>query len=92
MLLGLNLYEYSISSGAPPGGGRPILRYLQPLGAVIVQRSPSVGLALLVEPSEVRVPGEGVHVPGAEGAGGRNLAVGDHAGFHSQGLRATCRV
>lgn len=55
------------------GGG--VSPYLDPLGAVVVGGRPSVCLAVLVQTGEVRVPGEAVDAPGAEGAGGGDLPV-----------------
>lgn len=49
------------------GGVRP---HLDPLGAVVVRGRPSVGLPVLVQTGEVRVPGEAVDAPGTEGTGG----------------------
>lgn len=49
--------------------------HLQPLGAVINGCCPGVGLALLVQTSVMRVPGERLDPPGAERAGGCHLPV-----------------
>lgn len=79
--------------GGPEGSraseGSPA--HLQPLGAVVGGGGPGVGLALLVQPGVVGVPGEGLDAPGAVGAGRRDLAVGHQAGLHPHRLRAACR-
>lgn len=66
--------------------------HLDPLGSVVVWRRPGVGLSLLIQSGELRVPRESVNAPCAERAGGWNLPIWDQAGLHTQWLRATCRV
>ena len=66
--------------------------YLQPLRSAVGGGRPGVGLALLVQPGVVRLPGKGVDAPGAKATGGGELPVGDETRLHAQGLRATCRV
>lgn len=62
------------------------LSYLQPLRSVVCGGGPGVGLALFVQPGVVGVPGEGLDAPGAEGAGGRDLAVRHQSGLHAHRL------
>lgn len=59
---------------------------LYPLRSVVGSSSPGVGLALFVQPGVVRVPGEGLNAPGAEGAGGCNLAIRHQSGLHAHWL------
>lgn len=66
--------------------------HLQPLRTTVAGSGPSVGLALLVQAGVVRVPGERLDAPRAEGAGGRHLGVSDQTGLDAQGLGATCHV
>lgn len=60
--------------------------YLQPLRPTVGGGGPGVGLSLFVQPGVVGVPGEGLEAPGAEGAGGRDLAVGHQPGLHAHRL------
>lgn len=60
--------------------------HLQPLRLVVGGGGPGVRLALFVQPGVVRVPGEGLNPPCAEGAGRRDLAVGYQAGLHTHWL------
>lgn len=60
--------------------------HLQPLRSVVSGGGPGVGLALFVQPGVVGVPGEGLDAPGAEGAGGRDLAVRHQSGLHAHRL------
>lgn len=71
-------------------GGRR-LEHLKPLGAVGGGGGPGVGLALFVQTGEVRVPGERLHPPRAEGAGRRDLPVRHQARLHSHRLGTTWR-
>lgn len=63
--------------------------YLQPLWLVVGGSGPSISLALFVQPSVVREPGEGLDAPGAEGAGGCDLTIGHQSGLHAHGLWTT---
>lgn len=60
--------------------------HLQPLRSVVGGSDPGIGLALFVQPGVVRVPSESLNAPGAEGAGGRDLAVGHQSGLHAHRL------
>lgn len=63
-----------------------LFTHLQPLRSVVGGSGPGVSLALFVQPGVVRVPGEGLDAPGAEGAGGRDLAVRHQPGLHAHRL------
>ena len=58
--------------------------YLQPLGAVVALCGPGVGLALLVQPGVVWLPGERLDAPGTKHAGGGDLAVRHQPGLDTQ--------
>lgn len=63
-----------------------LFTHLQPLRSVVGGSGPGVCLALFVQPGVVRVPGEGLDAPGAEGAGGRDLTVRHQPGLHAHRL------
>lgn len=88
-----NMYFYhSVKINPPTHTHRSALSrsvYLQPLWLVVGGSGPSISLALFVQPSVVREPGEGLDAPGAEGAGGCDLTIGHQSGLHAHGLWTT---
>ena len=62
------------------------LQHLQPLRAAVGGGRPGVGLALLVQAGEVRVPGQRLHPPRPKGAGRCDLPVGHQARLQAHRL------